>query len=90
MWREEGEDELGEFGYAGDGVEVGFAEGSDAHDAEEEGEGQAEDVEGEGDVLAEGDVCGDDAEDQGDWEEDGDGAGGDKMVGWCVVGHGVR
>ena len=87
MWSEKSEDELSEFRYARDGVEVSLAEGADAHDAEEEGEGQAEDIEGEGDVLSEGDVGGDDAEDQSDWEEDEDSTIGDEVVGWCVVGH---
>ena len=41
-WGDEGEDELGDFADAGDGVEVGFAEGADTHDGEEEGEEDGE------------------------------------------------
>lgn len=46
---DEGEDELGDFADAGDGVEVCFAEGADAHDGEDEGEEDGEEGGGEGD-----------------------------------------
>lgn len=40
---DKGEEELGEFADAADGVEVGFAESADAHEGEEEGEQEGED-----------------------------------------------
>ncbi len=40
---DEGEEELGEFANATDGVEVRFAEGADAHEGEEEGKKEGED-----------------------------------------------
>lgn len=81
---EEGEDELGELGDAGDGVEVCFAEGADAHEGEEEGDGEGQEGEGEGDEGAEDDVRGGGAEDEGEEEAAPDEAGGDEVVGWCV------
>ena len=82
---DKGEEELGEFGDAGDGVEVCFAEGADAHDGEEEGEEDRDEGGVEGDEGAEDNMHGNGAEDDGEEETDEDNAGRDE-VGWRGVG----
>lgn len=59
-----GKDELGEFGDARDGVEVCFAEGANAHDAEDHGEDKGEDCEAEANDTCEGVLNGEDAENE--------------------------
>ena len=83
-WDDEGEEELGEFGDARDGVEVCFAEGADAHNGEEEGEEDGDEGRVEGDEGAEDDVHGNGAEDDGEEEADEDNAGSNE-VGWRSV-----
>lgn len=85
LGRDEGEEQLGEFGDSRYRVQVCFAQGADAHYAEEEGEDEGEEGEGYGDHAAEGVLDCEDAEGEGEGEAEEGGFDSDQVFGWGVV-----
>ena len=81
---DEGEEELGEFGDAGDGVEVRFAKSADTHDGQKEGEDDSNEGGVKWNKGTKDDVYGSGAEDDREKEADEDDANGDEVRGWSI------